>query len=279
MTTEAASERRKEAESLRLLTEQVYSLTGRDFRDYAIDWLRPRVGELARAEAADGCEALRERLLEDPAALARVVEALSYRASGVFQDPPFFAALRSSVVPLLRTYPSVRIWDLGCGTGEETYSLAILLQEEGLLARTRVYATDLPSAALRAAKTGAYPLEVLRGAALAHERSGGRGPLGDHYRVEGPLAVFNESLRERIVFSEHSIASDASFNEFHLVVCRGLLPALNRALQERLLKLVDDSLCPLGLLALGRRHTLTAIPMGQRFAPLPGADCFYRKVR
>lgn len=279
MTTDAAAARRLESESLKLLTEQVYSLTGYDFRDYALEALRPKVLEVARAEGLDGPDALREKVLADPAALGRTVEALAWRPSSLFRTPEFFDTLRRFVFPLLKTYPSVRIWHAGCGTGEESYSLAIALREEGLLPRCRVYATDLSGAAIRAAKAGAYPLDALRGAAQAYAAAGGTGSLSDYYRVDGPLASLDPTLRERLVFSEHSLAADASFNEFHLIVCRDLIPQFNRALQERVYKLIDESLCPFGLLALGRKNTLRAHPLGLRLEAVPGADTLYRKVR
>jgi chemotaxis protein methyltransferase CheR len=280
MTTQAGlPDRRQEAEAVRLLAEQVYSLTGYDFRDYALDALRPRLQELARAEGVESADALRERLLSDPAALGRAVEALAWRPSTLFRDPDFFAALRREVIPLLKTYPTVRIWNAGCGTGEEAYSLAIVLQEEGLLERCRLYGTDLSAAAVRAAKTGSYPLGTLRGAAEAHAAAGGKAPLSAHYTVQGPLAVFSEALRQRVFFSEHSLASDASFNEFHLVVSRDVTPQFNRSLQERCFRLFDESLCPLGILALGRNHVLGAHGLAMRFAPVPDAPNIYRKVR
>lgn len=280
MTMQAGlPDRREETEAVRLLTEQVYSLTGYDFRDYALEGLRPKLQELARAECGGSVDALREKLLSDPAALGRAVEALAFRQSGLFRDPAFFAALRRFVVPLLKTYPTIRIWNAGCGTGEEAYSLAVMLRDEGLLGRCRIYATDLGSGAIRSAKAGAYPLEALRGASAAYALSGGSGPLSAHYSVQGPLAVFAEEIRHRVFFSEHSLASDASFNEFHLVVTRDVLTRFNRSLQERVFRLIEESLCPLGILALGQRHTLNAHGLAARFAPVPDAPNIYRKVR
>jgi chemotaxis protein methyltransferase CheR len=279
MTTDAAADRRRESEELKLLAEQVYSLTGYDFRDFKQEVLRPRLQELTRAEGLDCLEALRERLLRDPAALGRAVESLARRPSSLFRDPEFFASLREHVVPLLRTYPSIRAWVAGCGTGEEAYSLAILLAEEGLLPRSRVYATDLSPSCIRAARSGAYPLGDLRGAAEAHQDCGGRTLLSDHYRVEGPLAVFRPALKERIVFSEHSLATDASFNEFHLIVSRDVIVQFNRGLQDRVFRLIDESLCSLGVLGLGKQHTLAAHPLGLKLERIIGAETLFRKVR
>lgn len=279
MSTDAAAARRQESESLKLLTEQVYSLTGYDFRDFTLDTIRPRLLELTRAEGLSCVDALRERVLAEPALLSRAVETLSHRASTLFRGPEFFAALRQSVIPILRTYPTVRIWHAGCGTGEETYSLAILLQEEGLLPRCRIYATDLSPSGIRAAKTAAFPLETLRGASGAYSRAGGRGRLSDHYRVEGPLALFSPILRERVVFSEHSLATDASFNEFQLIVVRDVIFHFNKNLQDRVFRLIDDSLSPLGVLGLGKQHTLASHPLSLKLEPMAGSDTLFRKVR
>lgn len=278
MSVDAVRERRQEAEAARLLVEQVFALTGYDFRDFTGEFLRRRLSEIARAEGADGLTALRERVIEDPVALGRLVEALAARTASMFRDPAFFAALRKVAVPMLRTYPSVRVWHLGCGTGQETYSLAILLREEDLLKRCRIYATDLSPSAIRCAKLGAYPLSDLRGAAEAYREAGGARRLSDHYAVQGPLAALDAELRARVVFSEHSLASDSSFNEFHLVICRDVTPHFNRALQDRVFRLIEDSLCPLGLLALGRRHNFTGNDASLRFRPLEDAPFLYKKV-
>jgi chemotaxis protein methyltransferase CheR len=275
--TDAVVERRREAESIRLLVEQVYSLTGYDFRDYALDGVRRRLLQAAQAAGDDSIEALRLRTLDEPDALRSLVACLASRAMSFFRGPDTFLALRRLAVPILRTYPSIRIWHAGCGSGEEAYSLAILLKEEGLLHRARIYATDIAGDALKTAKAGAYPLESLRGASQAYEKAGGVDRLGRYYVVQGSLAEIVPELRQRVMFCEHSLVSDASFNEFHLIVTRDVIRQFNRPLQERVFRLIDDSLCPFGMLALGKQHTLAAHALGLKLHPLDAEACLFRR--
>lgn len=276
MTPQAAEGRAQDLESLKLLLEQVYGLTGYDFRDYAAAHVRRRVADALAAEELSTIDQLRDRSLSDPRALERLVDRLAVRGGEFFRDPSLFAALRSDAVPLLRTYPSVRVWHVGCGSGEESYSLAVVLRESGLLERSRVYATDLPSSSLRQAREGAYPLASLSGAADRYREAGGAGRLCDYFTVDGPLVKLSRQLKDRVVFMDHSLATDGSLNEFHLVVCRDLIPQLNRALQQRVYGLIDASLCPLGILALGRQHTLRSSPLGLKLRPLGESGCLYR---
>jgi len=276
MTAQAAEGRAQDLESLRLLLEQVYGLTGYDFRDYAVPAIRRRVTEALAAEGCATIDELREQSLAEPRVLERLIDHLAMRNGEFFRDPALFGALIRDAVPLLRTYPSVRVWHVGCGSGEESYSLAVVLREGGLLERSRIYATDLSSASLRQARDGAYPIASLNGAADRYTEAGGRGRLSDYFTVNGPLVHLSRQLKDRIVFMEHSLATDGSLNEFHLVVCRDLIPQFNRALQQRVYGLIDASLCPLGLLALGRQHTLRSSPLGLKLRPLGESGCLYR---
>ena len=276
MSPQAAEGRAQHLESLRLLLEQVYGLTGYDFRDYALAAVGRRIAEFMRGESLVTMEALRDLTLSDPKALARLIDVLASRSSQLFRDPDFFAALVRDAAPLLRTYPSIKVWHVGCGTGEETYSLAIALRDGELLERSLIYATDLSASALRQAREGSYPVGALAGAAERFAEAGLRGRLADHCAIDGPLVTFSKTLKERMVFMEHSLATDGSLNEFHLVVCRDLIPQFNRTLQERVYGLIDASLCPLGILALGRQHTLGSSPLGLTLRPLGESGCLYR---
>jgi len=174
----------------------------------------------------------------------------------MFRDPSFYEVFRSQVVPLLRTYPFIRVWHAGCSTGEEVYSIAILLEEEGLYERTRIYATDINAGTLQKAAAGVYDVDRIAGFTANHHRSGARSSLSDYYTAAYGRAVFNKSLKEHIVFSDHSLATDSVFAEVQLVSCRNVLIYFNRALQDRAIGLFRDALCRQGFLGLGAKESL-----------------------
>lgn len=239
-----------------LLIEAVRLKYHYDFRDYAGASLKRR---LVAALAHFGCDTLsqlQDRLLRDEAVFAKLLDFLTVQVSDMFRDPAYFAALRAEVLPLLRTYPSPRIWVAGCSTGEEAYSLAVLLREEGILAKSRIYATDINPSALQTARDGLYDIERIAGFSQNHRRSGGHSSLSDHYTAAYGRAMFDKSLKERIVFSDHSLATDAVFAEVQLVSCRNVLVYFNRALQDRAIGLFREALCRKGFLGIGSRESL-----------------------
>ncbi|MDB5848270.1 MAG: chemotaxis protein CheR, partial [Rhodoferax sp.] len=181
---------------------------------------------------------------------------LTVQVSEMFRDPGYFLALRREVVPLLRTYPSLKIWVAGCSAGEEVYSLAILLREENLLQRTLIYATDINPHALKRAEAGIYELDRIALFTTNHQKSGARNSLSDYYTAAYGRAVFDKTLREHIVFSDHSLATDSVFAEVHLVSCRNVLIYFDRALQDRALTLFRDALCRKGFVGLGSKESL-----------------------
>ena len=187
--------------------------------------------------------------------------------------------LREEAVPVFRTYPSVRIWMVGCATGEEVYSLAILLQEEDLLRRASIYATDLNEEALAVARTGAYPLDAVRSCEERYEASGGRGRLSDHYDVSGSTARFHRSLQNSVTWARHNLVSDTSFNDFHLIVCANVLIYFRPSLQERAHRLFVESLVRLGFLALGKGESLVFSPESSRYRQVRDGVSLFRKVR
>ncbi|MBV8601847.1 MAG: protein-glutamate O-methyltransferase CheR, partial [Candidatus Eremiobacteraeota bacterium] len=199
---------------LQLLLEAIFRFSGYDFREYAPAFVKRRVAERMRAEGTKTISALQDLILHDSAALDRLVFGFSVTPSELFGDPIFFAELRRTVVPMLRTFPVVRVWDVGCGTGEEAYSLAITLREEGLLRRARVYATDVSTTAIALAKTGRFPEDSYDGAFRRYREAGGVGSLDDYLHVNGEPPSLDRSLRENLVFSTHNLVSDGSFNEF-----------------------------------------------------------------
>jgi chemotaxis protein methyltransferase CheR len=236
---------------------------------------------LRTAMARFGCDTLsqlQDRALHDGALFARLLDHLTVQVSEMFRDPPYFLALREHAVPLLRTYPSLKVWVAGCSAGEEAYSLAILLCEEGLLERTLIYATDINPQALKAAEAGIYASERMPLFTENHRRSGGHGSLSDHYTAAYGNAVLDKRLKKHIVFSDHSLATDSVFAEVQLVSCRNVLIYFNRPLQDRAVGLFHDALCRHGFLGIGAKESLRFTARGASFRELaPGSRVFQRR--
>lgn len=263
---------------LDVLLEAVAQVYGYDFRNYARATLRRRLWRRVAAEGRSTLSGLLETVLHDREAMERLRDDLSIAVTSMFRDPPFFRAVREQVVPLLRTYPYVRVWVAGCATGEEVYSLAIALREEGLTDRVRIYATDVSREVLERARAGVLRLDRMQAASSDYLDSGGHTGLSDYYEVEGDWARLDPILREGVVFARHNLATDGSFNEFHLILCRNVLIYFDRILQQRVHKVFDDSLVPLGVLGLGARETLATSAIAERYAAIDAQVRLYRKV-
>ena len=262
-----------------LLLTAIVRRYGYDYRNYAPASLRRRVRRVLDNERLPSISALQERLLREPACMERFIATVSVHVTAMFRDPEFFLALRTEVVPLLRTHPFVRIWCAGCSTGEEVYSLAILLQEEGLYDRCRIYATDISDALLRRAQKGVFPLSAMREHTANYQKAGGTGEFSQYYVADSENAVFRSSLRRNLVFSQHNLVSDGPFNEFQLVLCRNVTIYFDSTLTERVHGILDTSLVRFGVLGLGRKETLAHSPLAERFTPLVGDLRLYRKER
>src|SRR4051794_41091463 len=219
----AADETELETIEVDLLLEGINRRYGFDFRGYAPASLRRRIRAVLGAEGLATVSGLQERLLHDPACMERFMLGLTVNVSSMFRDPAFFLALRREVVPLLRTYPFIRVWDVGCSTGEEVYSVAILLREEGVYERSRIYATDLNKAVLKMARDGIFPLAAMQEYTANYLRAGGTRSFSEYYTAGHGHAIFQPSLRENVVFSAHNLAADGPFNQFHLVLCRNVM--------------------------------------------------------
>jgi chemotaxis protein methyltransferase CheR len=263
---------------LELLLEGIYRQYGYDFREYALGSLRRRLWRRAHAEGARTLSALQELVLHDPACMNRLLADLSINVTALFRDPTFFAAFREKAVPLLRTYPFIRVWTAGCASGEEAYSLAMLLLEEGLYERTRIYATDTNEAVLARARAGRFAADRLPEYGRNHARAGGTRPLTDYVRIDDGSAVFLPEVAEHIVFAEHDLVTDRSFNEFHVIFCRNVMIYFSRTLQDDVHRLFYDSLTRFGVLALGRRETLRFTPFEAAYETLDVSEKLYRKV-
>lgn len=278
MTTEELDTARETIE-ISMLLEAVYRHYGYDFRDYAYASLKRRIWNVVRAEAVPTITALQERLLHDPECFQRFLLAVSVNVTSMFRDPDFFRAVRTRVVPLLRTYPFIRIWHAGCSTGEEVYSMAILLEEEGLRDRCRIYATDMNEAVLKQAKDGIFPLKAVQQYEQNYREAGGKSSLADYYTAGYGSAIFRASLRENMVFSQHNLAMDGSFNEFHAIFCRNVMIYFNRTLQNRVHNLLYESLAMFGILALGSKETLQFTPYETAYEQLAAGCKIYRRIR
>jgi chemotaxis protein methyltransferase CheR len=263
---------------VQLLLEGIYQHYGFDFRGYAPGSLKRRLWRRAYAEKVTSMSALQDKVLHDPEVMERLLLDLSINVTSMFRDPTFFLAFRQKVVPLMRTYPFVRIWNAGCSTGEETYSLAILLKEEGLYDKTRIYATDINDKVLELARAGAFPLERMRDYTENYIRAGGSEEFSTYYTAEGETAYFDRSLREQIVFAQHNLVSDGPFNEFNVIVCRNVMIYFGKSLQDRVHQLFHDSLDHFGVLALGHKESIRFTRHEGLYEEIDGAEKLYRKV-
>ena len=241
---------------IELLLEAIWRRYSYDFRHYARASLRRRVLGAMRRLNVSHVSLLQDGILRDPALFTQLLTQISVPVSDFFRDPPYFLALREQVLPVLATYPSLKVWVAGCSTGEEVYSMAILLDELGLLGRTLVYATDINPEALRTAESAVYPQERVQGFTRNYQAAGGTGSLGDYYTAAYDRVVFDRRLRSRVTFSDHSLATDAVFAEVQLVSCRNVLIYFDRQLQERAIQLFHDALVPRGFLGIGSRESL-----------------------
>ena len=265
---------------LPLLIEAVYQKYHYDFRGYARASLKRR---LRAAMHRFGCETLsqlQDKLLHDDATFPALLDYLTVQVSDLFRDPGYFRALRESVVPLLRTYPSLKIWVAGCSTGEEVYSLAILLHEEGLLARSLIYATDINPPAIQVAQAGIYAMDRIAAFTVNHRAAGGRASLSDHYTADYGHALMDRSFRKHIVFSDHSLATDSVFSEVQFISCRNVLIYFDRALKDRAVGLFREALCHRGFLGLGAKESLIYSAHHAAFDELrPEERIFHKRAR
>jgi len=261
-----------------LLLEAVFRRYGFDFREYAPASLRRRVWRRAHAEGLETLSALQDRLLHDPQCMERLLLDLSINVTAMFRDPTFYVAFREKVVPQLRTYPFTRIWVAGCSTGEEVYSLAILLHEADLYERARIYATDINETVLERARGGVFPLEKMREYTQNYIKAGGARAFSEYYVAAYDGAQFQRSLLENVVFAQHNLVSDRSFNEFNVIVCRNVMIYFDRTLQNHVHELFYESLAHLGVLGLGRKEAIHFSPHEEHYEELDAVEKLYRKV-
>lgn len=262
---------------IRLLLEALYHRYHYDFRSYAQASIKRRLKQAREQMGFRSFSAMQDALLHDPDMLTRMLGYLTVQVSELFRDPAYFRAIRETVVPHLRTYPSLKIWIAGCSAGEELYSFVILFREEGLEERTLFYATDINQDALARAEAGVYDLDRMKLFTENHRKAGGRSSLSDYYSAAYGKAVFDKSLRRNVVFSDHSLVTDAVFGEMHLVSCRNVLIYFDRPLQDRAVGLFSDSLARKGFLGLGAKESLRFSAHAGAFTEFSRDDKLYQK--
>lgn len=272
-------EEERERIEVGLLLEGLYRLYGYDFRNYAYASLRRRIWHRVYAERLGTISALQDRMLHDRSCMERLVADLVIHVTEMFRDPTFFAAFREQVVPLLKALPAFRIWHAGCSTGEEVYSTAIMLHEEGLYDRARIYATDINEEVLHTAERASYPLKKMQEYTQSYMRAGGKEAFSQYYSASENMAEFHPFLRERIVFAQHNLVTDRSFNEFHVIFCRNVLIYFNSRLQNQVHDLFYESLCHSGILILGHKESIAFTKHADSYEALDLQEKIFRKIK
>jgi chemotaxis protein methyltransferase CheR len=263
---------------LHLLLEGIYRQYGFDFRKYAPSSLKRRVFHFMNREGIATISGLQDKILHDGEAIFRFMYSLSVNVSAMFRDPGFFLAFRQQVVPLLKTYPFIRIWLAGVSMGEEVYSMAILLKEEGIYERCRIYATDINEEVLKKGRLGIYSLDTMQEYTANYLRAGGTQEFSQYYTAAYQGAIFNASLRENVLFAHHNLATDSSFNEFNVILCRNVMIYFNTELQGEVHRLLYQSLSTFGILALGSKETLRFSPFESSYEELDRQAKLYKRI-
>lgn len=264
---------------VQLLLEGIFKQYGFDFRSYAYASVRRRLWKRIEAEGLTTVSGLQERVLHEPAMMERLLLDLSINVTAMFRDPRFYRVFREHVVPPLRTYPFIRLWHAGCATGEEVYSMAMLLEEESLYGRSRIYATDINEVVLQKAKAGIFPLDRMQEYTENYIAAGGKRAFSDYYVAKYGGALFSPTLTRNVVFSQHNLVTDSSFSEFNAILCRNVLIYFDKSLQARVHELFYNSLAMFGVLALGSRESLRFSPYEDCYEQINGPEKIYRKVR
>ena len=263
---------------LRMLVEAVYLKYNYDFRDYTGASQKRRVLVAMREMGCASVSELQARVMHEPDGFAQLLQYLTIPVTEMFRDPEYYLAVRQQVVPFLKTYPSLKIWVAGCSTGEEVYSLAILLQEEGLLERSIIYATDINPESLESARRGVFALDRMRLYTENYQKAGGTRAFSDYYTAAYGGALFDRALIENVTFADHSLATDTVFSETHFVSCRNVMIYFNRRLQDRVLGLFHESLCHRGFLGLGSKESIDFSTYANRFEVLARRERLFRKL-
>lgn len=265
-------------DDIELVLRDLLEIYGYDFTNYSKASIKRRITGLFASDKFPSFAEFRYRLKSDPDYMKHFVEKVTVNVTEMFRDFSFYAKIREDVLPTLGTYPLIRIWHAGCSTGEEVYSMAILLHEANLLKKSLLYATDINPEVLNKAKAGIFPLMQMKQYSENYILAGGQKDFSDYYTARYDHAKFNEELREKMIFSTHNLVSDSSFNEFQLIMCRNVLIYFDRDLQTRVINLFDESLDRLGYLALGAKESLRFYEGRDKYKQLSGLERIYRKM-
>lgn len=263
---------------INLLLSGVFQYYGFDFRDYAFSSIRRRIWHRVHAENLSGITALLDKILHDPSVMEKLYLDFSINVTEMFRDPAFFVSFREKIIPALKDLPIIRIWHAGCSTGEEVYSMAILLKEAGIYHKTRLYATDMNDKVLQNAKLGRFPLRNMQNYTSNYIKMGGEESFSKYYNAELDYVSFDKSLSKNIVFAQHNLVTDGSFNEFHVIICRNVLIYFNKHLQNRVHQLMYESLAPSGYIGLGNREGLSYTHYSKKYEVIDKENKLYRKV-
>lgn len=267
-----------ESSELKGLLTSIRSAYGYDFTDYAEASVKRRSIHFMSARKIDSLDKLGKVLLSDENVFEEFIREISVTVTEMFRDPVFFKCLREKVMKRLATYPFIKIWLAGCATGEEAYSLAILLKEEGLLNRSVIYATDINQRSLQLAREGIYPMEYMKTYTANYQKAGGKNSFSEYYAAKYNSALFDKSLKQNMVFASHNLACDTSFNEFHLIICRNVLIYFNQQLQSKVINLFYESLCPFGFLGLGNKESLMFAEKRRNFTEVDKKERVFMKA-
>lgn len=262
---------------IELFLQAIYMKFGYDFRNYGKAHIKRRVRHRISVSGFNNVSELIHKILYNPVFYQDVLQDLSITVTEMFRDPEFYLAVRKEVVALLKTYPFIKIWHAGCATGEEVYSMAILLKEEGLLNRSQIYATDFNHMALQKARNGIYPIDRIKEYTQNYQKSGGKASFSDYYNARYESVILNESLKENIVFADHNLVTDGVFGEMNMVVCRNVMIYFDKDLQNKVIKLFYDSLVPGGFLCLGSKESLRFAANAHKFDVTTEKEKIYRK--
>jgi chemotaxis protein methyltransferase CheR len=267
-----------EPNELKELLESIHSTYGYDFTEYAESSVKRRISHFMISNQIDSLGALGKALLKEEAFFEQFIQGITVNVTEMFRNPGFYGSLRKNIVLRLATYPFLKIWIAGCSTGEEIYSLAILLKEEGLLERSVIYATDINQKALQSAREGIYSNRNINHYAENYLKSGGKKALSEYYTAKYDAVLLDRSLKQHVVFAVHNLAVDKSFNEFQLILCRNVLIYFNQSLQNKVLNLLHESLCPFGYLGLGSKESLLFTDRKKSFDELDAREKIYVKI-
>ncbi len=262
---------------LELLLQAVFLQYGYDFRDYSRAHVKRRVKHRMIQEGLKSISELQNKILHNKESFGRLVRDLSINVTEMFRNPDFYKSIREKVIPMLKTYPFLKIWHAGCATGEEVYSFAIMLKEEGLLERTQIYATDFNSHVIDKAQKGIFPIRNIKEYTANYQKAGGKESFSDYYHANDELVIFDKSLNRNIVFAEHNLVTDGVFAEVNMIICRNVLIYFNRDLQNNVLKLLHKSLVTGGFLALGTKESLMFSDEEKKYKVIDAKQKIFKK--